>query len=295
MANSVFHSGELYVQQSTGEEYFAMQNGSIIKDVIGGGAVNFVQSQKFFLAASQDREGNIWPSVLSGDPGFVVVTDAHHILLNPDLLRSDSGDIFWENIHQNSSVGLLFIDLLSRRRFRINGQIIQREKFWEIEIEQAFPNCPKYIQRREVEFSGHEANLASHDLTKWIDQADTIFVASSDGGGNLDVSHRGGNPGFVTLAGESILRIPDYQGNSMFNTLGNFHENPHAGLLFIDFSNGETMQLIGKADIHLHDESASTFTGGTNRFWDFQIEKVVFLKSLENFSAHLIDYSHYNP
>jgi len=295
MTGSVFHEGELYVQQSVGEEYFAMRNGAIIRDTIAGGAVNFIDNQKFFLAASEDSGGNLWTSILSGNTGFLSVSDMHHLILNPDLLTSDTEDIFWKNIHQNVSVGLLFIDLTTRRRFRVNGKISAEEKQWKIEIDQAYPNCPKYIQKREITVADHTVNPVSKDLQKWIDSADTVFVASSDSDGNLDVSHRGGKPGFIAWDRKTILRIPDYQGNSMFNTLGNFHENPKAGLLFVDFSNGETLKLTGTVDIHLNEESADTFTGGTGRFWDFHIEKITFGKSLENFSTRLVDYSPYNP
>lgn len=295
MSGSVFHNGELYVQQSTGEEYFAMQNGSIVKDSIAGGAVNFVYNQKFFFASSEDKNGMIWASVLAGNPGFLEIPDSHHLLLNRDLLSSDPGDVFWENIRENPSIGLLFIELATRRRFRINGKIRQHDKSWEIEIDQAYPNCPKYIQRREMIVPDSLAQPSEHNLKKWIDEADTVFVASAGLDDDLDISHRGGNPGFITWVGESVLRIPDYQGNSMFMTLGNFYENPKAGLMFVDFTNGETLKLSGKAEIFLNEETAGSFTGGTNRYWDFHIEKVVFGKSLENFSTQLMDYSRYNP
>ncbi|WP_239502378.1 pyridoxamine 5'-phosphate oxidase family protein, partial [Stenotrophomonas maltophilia] len=66
--------------------------------------------------------------------------------------------------------------------------------------------------------------------------ADTLFVASSSGadidaGGGVDISHRGGRPGFVHVDGER-LTIPDFSGNRYFNTLGNLLVEPRAALLF---------------------------------------------------------------
>ncbi|MCF0069571.1 pyridoxamine 5'-phosphate oxidase family protein [Dyadobacter sp. CY261] len=295
MPDSVFHTGELYVQRNAGEEHFAMQNGSIVRNVIAGGAANFVSEQQFFFAASQDTEGNVWASVLSGAPGFVQLTDMHSLLFDPDLRNSNADDIFWKNIHEDATIGLLFIELTTRRRFRVNGRIYPQGSLWRLEVEQAYPNCPKYIQRRELVHEDVVGPSIGQDLRKWIDQADTFFVASSDSEGNLDASHRGGNPGFVKWVRTDVVRVPDYQGNSMFNTLGNFYENPKAGLLFVDFSNGETLKMSGKVQLHLHEESAADFTGGTDRFWDFKIEKVVFEKSLENFTMRLIDFSRFNP
>ena len=65
--------------------------------------------------------------------------------------------------------------------------------------------------------------------------------------------HRGGRPGFVKVAGET-LTIPDYSGNYYFNTLGNFLVNPKAGLVFIDFATGELLMLTGTVEILWEDE-----------------------------------------
>jgi predicted pyridoxine 5'-phosphate oxidase superfamily flavin-nucleotide-binding protein len=53
------------------------------------------------------------------------------------------------------------------------------------------------------------------------------------------VSHRGGRPGFVRIDGDDTLTVPDFNGNRFFNTLGNLAVHPRAGLLFIDFDNGD--------------------------------------------------------
>jgi hypothetical protein len=133
------------------------------------------------------------------------------------------------------------------------------------------------------------------DVKKWITKLDTFFVASANHEGDLDISHRGGNPGFIEWTGGDTLRIPDYSGNSMFNTLGNFQDNPIAGLLFVNFSNGETLQLTGQVIIHLNETGNEDFTGGTNRFWDFKIEQTLLTQSLHDFSTRFIDYSPFNP
>ena len=59
--------------------------------------------------------------------------------------------------------------------------------------------------------------------------ADTFFVASAHAERGVDASHRGGLPGFVRVLGDRTLEIPDYPGNSMFNTLGNPAADPRAG------------------------------------------------------------------
>eukprot|EP00879_Flechtneria_rotunda_P021215 GHRR01022348.1.p1 GENE.GHRR01022348.1~~GHRR01022348.1.p1 ORF type:complete len:620 (+),score=239.70 GHRR01022348.1:1847-3706(+) len=72
----------------------------------------------------------------------------------------------------------------------------------------------------------------------------------------LDMSHRGGAPGFLTVSEDGkSLHWPDYIGNDMFNSLGNLTLNPTCGLLFIDWATGDTVQLTGNAHVDYDDTS----------------------------------------
>ena len=133
-------------------------------------------------------------------------------------------------------------------------------------------------------------------LKQFITKADTFFVGSGDAEGNLDASHRGGKPGFVQVLDEKTLKIPDYPGNSMYNTLGNFVTNPNTGLLFVDFENGKTLQLVGKAKVLLNEsEETNEETLGTKRFWTFEVETWKESDNLQNLEWKFIDYSRFNP
>ena len=107
-------------------------------------------------------------------------------------------------------------------------------------------------------------------------QADTFFVASyvdhEDGDRAVDVSHRGGRPGFVRVEGNR-LTIPDYAGNLHFNTLGNLISNPRAGLLFVDFEQGNVLQVQGRAEVILDSPLIAAFEGA-ERIWTLDIEQV---------------------
>jgi hypothetical protein len=105
--------------------------------------------------------------------------------------------------------------------------------------------------------AGVGLNPAAQPLMR---RADTLFIASASpqarghaGAHGVDVSHRGGRPGFVHVdidapRGRSVVSVPDYRGNFMFNTLGNIAAHPHAGLLFIDCDSGDLPQLAGRVD-----------------------------------------------
>ncbi len=109
-----------------------------------------------------------------------------------------------------------------------------------------------------------------------IAEADTFFVASYvdvDGERSVDVSHRGGQAGFVQVEGNR-LTIPDFAGNLHFNTLGNLLLNPRAGLLFIDFNTGDLLQLSGRTEIILDGPQVEAFQGA-ERLWTIDVEQVV--------------------
>ena len=93
--------------------------------------------------------------------------------------------------------------------------------------------------------------------------------------GGTDVSHRGGHPGFVQVGANRALRIPDYEGNAMYQTLGNFTVDPRAGLALIDFDRRRVLSLTGKTSVEFGAEDIQHPTGGTGRYWSFTVERWV--------------------
>ena len=82
-----------------------------------------------------------------------------------------------------------------------------------------------------------------------VSTADTFFVATTAGAvGGVDVSHRGGDLGFIAIDGNT-LAIPDFNGNRYFNTFGNLLLEPRAALLFMDFASGDLLPLQGTVEI----------------------------------------------
>lgn len=301
--NGPYHEGECEVQKRVGVEKKAENSGRVISDRIPNGALKFVDKQPMVIVSSQDDKKNIWTSMLVGEPGFLTAVDEQNVKIDLPAIVSSKLDPFWENIRVSPKVGMLFIEIATRRRLRVNGTVSIFDKHLNISVEQAYPNCPKYIQRREIEVVGTDGNQTdsnmkgtslTNDLIAWINNSDTFFVGSSDGEDNLDASHRGGNPGFIQIVNDTTLKIPDYPGNSMFNTLGNFMSNPKAGLLFVDFKEGKTLHLAGEAEIIWEEKNVEEITGGTRRFWKFHISKWIQIDSLKGVNWKFVEYSRFN-
>ena len=176
-------------------------------------------------------------------------------------------------------VGLLGIELPTRRRNRANGRVAAAgPDGFTVEVLQSFGNCPQYIHPREIRADRRARTdaVAFERLDalarRQIAAADTFFVATSSGAGvvqgGVDISHRGGPPGFVRVHGD-VLEIPDYRGNRYFNTLGNLLLEPRCALLFVDFARGEMLQLQGRAEVAWDEASLP----GAERTWRFTVER----------------------
>jgi uncharacterized protein len=76
-----------------------------------------------------------------------------------------------------------------------------------------------------------------------------VFVATAAEDGRLDVSPRGGQPGFVSVLDEQHLAIPDATGNRRLDTLRNVVATGRAGLIFVTPGRRETLRVNGRACI----------------------------------------------
>jgi predicted pyridoxine 5'-phosphate oxidase superfamily flavin-nucleotide-binding protein len=72
-------------------------------------------------------------------------------------------------------------------------------------------------------------------MIEFIHRMEMVFVATSDAKGDCDASLRAGAPGFLRVLDERTLAYPEYRGNGVMASLGNLSENPHIGLLMLDF------------------------------------------------------------
>jgi hypothetical protein len=278
--DNFYHDGERAVQDRVNVTAAAHAMQRLISDRLPVTALAFIENLAMAVVASRDEQGYIWASVIFGNPGFLHAPDLHTLNVNiPQAIIAN--DPLWTNIHADPEVGLLLIDLGSRRRLRINGTLAALSPArWTLSIKQAYANCPRYIQRRLLTIKGavHATDIKASRHGKIINdyhqqlisRADTFYVASAHPERGLDASHRGGATGFIQVLPDLRLRIPDYPGNNMFNTLGNIYSNPDVGIVFIDYQRNQLVQLTGKASIIWQCDQPATAAAGTQRYWEFE-------------------------
>ncbi|OSJ26637.1 hypothetical protein BSZ19_35925 [Bradyrhizobium japonicum] len=305
-ATSPFHAGEQTIQSVAGvRDRMELKGRAVIRDYMPEQHRAFFAALPFMLVGMADQNGHPWATTLSGPPGFMNSLDANLLTIKswPDL-----GDPLHSCIRDGAPVGGLGIELSTRRRNRVNGRIencVIGEGF-SIRVQQSFGNCPKYIQARSERSQicsrlASETRTASdlgNDEVSFITEADTFFIASrspqldpQESSQGLDVSHRGGRPGFVRVISPSELIFPDYSGNLLFNTLGNLETDARAGLLFIDFWSGRMLHIIGRARICWH-VSETMRSAGIERLIFLDIQCVL---NRERAFPHLFDFVSYSP
>jgi predicted pyridoxine 5'-phosphate oxidase superfamily flavin-nucleotide-binding protein len=264
VTDATFHAGETALQWRGGSRAHLAEIGPrVIRAFMPQQHRDFFAELPFVLAATVDGSGQPWASALAGPPGFV-----HSPL--PGRLRIDALPALHDPIaplREGAAVGLLGIQPHTRRRNRMNGRVVAAdERGFEVQVGQSFGNCPKYIRPREARYVPPAGPAAAPRAVTQLDDAardliagaDTFFIASAHPQAarvdaptafGIDVSHRGGPPGFVRLSGGNTLVVPDFVGNSFFNTLGNLQLEPRCGLLFVDFERGDLLHVAAQASV----------------------------------------------
>ncbi len=297
---SKFHSGEIEVQTRAGVRDIAQRVSRVISTSLPPNVQYFLEIQSMVVIGSLDSKHRPQASVLTGYPGFIQALDEQTIRIDAVPVN---GDPLIENLKKRNEIGILAIDLANRHRLKVKGSAQLQDGIIYVNVNSAYAQCPKYIQARESvsipterRYIGNIQNIEhlSNDLQKFIADSDTFFIATYHQKSGVDVSHRGGNPGFIKVLNQNKMVFPDYLGNSMFNTLGNLSVNSRTGLLFIDFEKGDTIQLTGEAKIIWDGDRVEEFAGA-ERLVEFEICGGVHTRGAVPLKWQFHDYSPFNP
>jgi len=276
---SPFHDGELAIQERLGvREKVQKYATRMVRPYMPDQHRDFFSGLFYFFLGTVDAEGVPWAHMIWGPPGFIRSPDPEHLVIPRAGLPAEA-------LVLAAEIGGLGLMLENRRRNRVNGRVAEvGADDVTLRVAQSFGNCPQYIQARVPDALAPRQespiqSVLSATHRRIIKRADTFFIASAssrlgqDARHGVDVSHRGGAPGFVKFLNESTLLFPDFSGNRHFNTLGNIHDTGRAGLLFIDFESGDLLQVGGTAAIVWPEASIYDYPGA-ERFVQVSIERV---------------------
>jgi len=292
-----FHAGEQALQVRTGVRDRMEQMGrKVIRDFMPDQHRALFAELPFLVVGALDGRRRPWASVLVGTPGFISSPDPWSLRI---AAHPGYGDPIAAGLAAGAPVGLLGIQLETRRRNRMNGTVVEADEGgFLVRVGQSFGNCPQYVQARTPIFVAEpssviaprpvqvEGSILSAAACALANRADTFFIATAfpaarggDPVEGVDVSHRGGKPGFVRLGEDgnrTVLTSPDFRGNSAFNTLGNLALNPRAGVVFVDFATGDSLSLIGEAEVVWGGPELETFVGA-QRLLRFRVDEGVWI------------------
>jgi predicted pyridoxine 5'-phosphate oxidase superfamily flavin-nucleotide-binding protein len=279
-----FHEGEIQVQQQAGVRAEAQQLVRMLDPAaLSRDAAGCLAERTFIAVTARDQNSTLWTSPLTGAAGFLRVTGPRHLHI---ASVPAPGDPLYK-LPAGQQVGLVAIEFATRRRFRINGYLtVSAGSGLSVDVEQAYGNCPQYIQQRELTPVGRGPDLPSlseaggravrdrlgvEDLAQ-VRAADTFFLGTTHPARGADTSHRGGLAGSVRTEDDRTLWWPDYPGNNMFNSLGNLAVDPAAALLFVDFLTGRTLHLSGRARLEVTEAGTAGDDGYTGRRVRFRLD-----------------------
>ncbi len=283
MADQNFHEHEMRLQNKMGmREQIDMLTERLMHDEMPDQHREFYAGLEYILVGTVGADGKPYASMLTGPVGFASSPDPKILSIRNTI---DDEDPAFAELKVGAPVSVLGIELSNRRRNRMHGRIsrIDPDGF-DITVSQSYGNCPKYISTRAiidrvdtpanpVVAERDELSVQDVDLIK---RSDTFFIASHhlDGSGQpyegSDMSHRGGNPGFIHVEGDSRFVVPDYRGNNLFNTIGNLVSNSAAAVLFVDFETGDLLHINAAAKI-IEDEAAIAAYPGAKRLIAFDV------------------------
>ncbi|WP_076420401.1 pyridoxamine 5'-phosphate oxidase family protein [Colwellia sp. UCD-KL20] len=303
-----YHPGELAAQDKAGTRGAAAELAVGKRNSLNFSANHnaFLAAQAFAIISSVDlKSGCVWVTPLFGKEGDITAASEDKIAISANCIPEN--DIL-NFIDSDTPLSLLAIDLTRRIRHRINGFSLVSNQNTEpklhLKVKEYSPNCPKYINRREIVYNANNTNPINRNakreestiLTKadqeFIQSIDTLWIGSYAPDVGADCNHRGGKPGFIRVTSPSTIEWPEYRGNGMFFTSGNLELYDKAGVTLVNFETGSMIQMTGRAVVDWEHDGRYE---GASRAITFHIEQLIRTENVTNHRWKRLDYSPYNP
>ncbi|KAL6923410.1 hypothetical protein ACHAPO_001576 [Fusarium lateritium] len=274
-----------------------------------------------------DDKGRPWTTIWGGERGFArpVAQDVLALNSSVDTRYDPVFRALWDGIDEEGvkqgainrpndgdgkEMSGLAIDLETRDRVKLAGKMVAGATIDEgktvqlaMAVTESLGNCPKYLNKKDIVPHIMEPELVSEklplpqDALDIVAAADMLFLSSTNGNA-MDTNHRGGSPGFIRVIKNEEDGVefiyPEFSGNRLYQTLGNFKVNPRVGAAIPDYNNANVLYLTGTASV-LIGEEASSLLARTKLAVKISVSSAKFVKSGLPFRGSLGEYSPYNP
>lgn len=304
----VFHEGEVFAQDTLGiSKTIAQRTQGFIRPFMPVQHRAFFESGPLMMVGLLDQSGHPVALPVWGDEGFVRSPSETRLQLGLSQGAFALIDtLLGLDVNTGSKIGILGLELATRRRNRLNGVISHlKGSDIHVSVEQSFGNCPQYIHTRDtqkvsnlgaLEKVTHKNVQRYNGLTTHLQQvvstAETFYIASRhatlghNSNEGIDVSHRGGKSGFINVEANSLL-IPDFSGNKFFNTIGNIVLDGRVGLCFFENTTGTLHFIQGNATVIWETDTLPDFDGA-ERFIHITVENAISIDNLYPFRHEVI-------
>lgn len=274
---TIEHAGDASLAEIEFVDHFSVGDTEFAHKFIPPAGRAFLAAQRVVVIASRSKTKHIWCSLLTGSPGFLSApTERSMSIIARPLLQ----DPLASNIRPGGAMALLAIDFFSEWLMTVEGEWETTTKGILAHAREAFVAHSKWIHRRKVTRdvprtlpSFHHDIILDANLQAWIRQTDTFFIARQMPGGGLQAEHRSGRPGFVEVVDNQTIVFPECI-DTAHGTSVNLASDRRGGLLFLNFENGDTLQVTGRARL-IADPTWSAKAKGAQPAVTFAVESVI--------------------
>jgi hypothetical protein len=202
------------------------------------------------------------------------------------------------NIGPGSSLGLLAIDFFAQQFILLEGELETPTDADGISLytREVFANrYPHIHQRRLISDAVAAKPVFHHDIVlganvqDWIRNAETFFIATNGPKPWLQAGHRSGRPGFIRAIDNRTIVFP-HDPDDLFSAHVNLERDSHAGLLFLDFERGRTLQVTGLAQV-VSDPAWLAQSDRARFAVEFAVDEVIHTENATSLRWRLLRYS----
>lgn len=323
--NPAFHQGEIALQKKLGiDKEIGERTNGFIRSYMPEQHRQFFTSCPFTVLALVDDEGYPIAMPIWGEDDMIESPSPTQLRFHlPDEVLKMIESALNLDVIAGSKIGIVGIEYATRRRNRLNGTISHAtDGNLTVLVDQSFGNCPQYIHKRNttkkrrlakdgllenntsdnVNMKTKTINTINARARSTIESAETFFIASrhnslgQEANEGLDVSHRGGKPGFINVKG-NMITFPDFSGNKFFNTLGNILLDPRVGILFWDNETGDLFFVKANAKVEPIESEAAVLKRalfkGAERFVSLSVISVTHIAGIYPYSHEITEMSPY--